>query len=61
MWQYTSEGEVDGIEGNVSLNLYFERKTADGNTDGTGQGDGTETENGTETVTESETETSGEE
>ena len=61
MWQYTSEGEVDGIEVNVSLNQYFERKTADGNTDGTGRGDGTETENETETVTESETETSGEE
>ncbi len=30
VWQYTSEGQVDGIDGNVSLNLYFERKNTDG-------------------------------
>lgn len=26
MWQYTETGKVDGIKGNVDLNLYFEEK-----------------------------------
>ena len=25
MWQYTSKGQVDGIKGNVDLNLFYER------------------------------------
>jgi GH25 family lysozyme M1 (1,4-beta-N-acetylmuramidase) len=26
MWQYTSKGSIDGIEGNVDLNLYFQKE-----------------------------------
>ena len=60
MWQYTSGGKVDGIEGNVDFNLSYLRiedtKTADGTEEegtyllpeGEGGGDREESETGTE-------------